>query len=440
VGQPSRLTLALTGATPIPLSRGMKILVIGSGGREHALAWKLGQSPRVSAVFCAPGNGGISQVAECVPIKISEHDALVRFAKDTGIGLTVVGPDDALAAGIVDRFQSEGLRIFGPAQSSARLESSKVFAKEFVIRHGIPAAAGGQFSSAEKARAFAATMRAPMVVKASGLALGKGVIIARSHAEAEAAIREIMDERKFGDAGAEVVIEEFLEGQECSIHALVDGHSYLLFPSAQDHKRALDGDRGLNTGGMGTFSPADKVLPPALEQRVRAEVLDRFLAGLRADGLDYRGMLFPGLMITADGPKVLEFNCRFGDPETQVLLTRLDSDLLDLLEATIDQRLQEATPRWRSEAAVCVILASGGYPGTYAVGKRITGLDRCDQIVFHAGTKRQEGEFLTAGGRVLGVTALAPTLPGAKERAYGAVAGIHFEGMQFRSDIAAKGL
>ncbi len=420
----------------------MKILVIGSGGREHALVWKLRQSPRVSDVFCAPGNGGISQMAECVPLKVSDHDALVRFAKEREIGLTIVGPDDALAAGIVDRFQAEGLRIFGPTQSAARLESSKVFAKEFMLRHGIPAAASGQFSSADEARAFAAKMGTPIVVKASGLALGKGVIIAQTHAEADAAIREIMEERKFGDAGAEVVIEEFLEGEECSIHALVDGRSYLLFPSAQDHKRALDGDRGLNTGGMGTFSPADKVLPPALDQRVRTEVLDRFIEGVKADGLDFRGMLFPGLMITKDGPKVLEFNCRFGDPETQVLLTRLESDLIELLEATIDQRLDAATARWRSEAAVCVILASGGYPGSYAAGKRITGLEKSAATIFHAGTKREGdgGDFFTAGGRVLGVTALAPTLAEAQARAYAAVAEIHFEGMQFRSDIAAKGL
>jgi phosphoribosylamine--glycine ligase len=418
----------------------MKVLVIGSGGREHALVWKLRQSPRVSAVFCAPGNGGISQIAECVPIKISDHDALVKFAKEQVIGLTVVGPDDALADGIVDRFQSEGLRIFGPTQGAARLESSKVFAKEFMLRHGIPTAASGQFSKADEARAFAAKMSVPMVVKASGLALGKGVIIAQTHAEADAAIHEIMEERKFGDAGAEVVIEEFLEGGECSIHALVDSRSYLLFPSAQDHKRALDGDQGLNTGGMGTFSPADKVLPPALEQRVRTEVLDRFIAGVKADGLDFRGMLFPGLMITKDGLKVLEFNCRFGDPETQVLLTRLESDLLDLLDATIDRRLREITPRWHAGSAVCVILASGGYPGAYAGGKRITGLEKCAATVFHAGTKRDGDGFVTAGGRVLGVTALAPTLADARESAYAAVAGIGFEGMQFRSDIAAKGL
>ena len=418
----------------------MKILVLGSGGREHALCWKLKQSPRVTAVFCAPGNGGIAEVATCVPHKISEHDALVAFAKSEGIGLTVVGPDDALAAGIVDRFQSEGLRVFGPTQSAARLESSKVFAKEFMFRHGIPTAASGQFSSAQEARAFAAKMNTPIVVKASGLALGKGVIIAATHAEADAAIREIMEERKFGDAGAEVVIEEFLEGEECSIHALVDGRSFLLFPSAQDHKRALDGDQGLNTGGMGTFSPADKVLPPALEQRVRLEVLERFVAGAHADGLDFRGMLFPGLMITKDGPKVLEFNCRFGDPETQVLLTRLESDLVDLLEATIDQRLDAVSARWKPEAAVCVIMASGGYPGAYAGGKTIAGLEKADAKVFHAGTKKGGDSFVTAGGRVLGVTALAPTLAQARDRAYSAVKQITFDGAQYRTDIGAKGL
>lgn len=418
----------------------MKILVLGSGGREHALCWKLKQSPRVTAVFCAPGNGGIAELATCVPHKISEHDALVAFAKSEGIGLTVVGPDDALAAGIVDRFQNEGLRVFGPTQSAARLESSKVFAKEFMFRHGIPTAASGQFSSADEARAFAAKMNTPIVVKASGLALGKGVIIAATHAEADAAIREIMEERKFGDAGAEVVIEEFLEGEECSIHALVDGRSFLLFPSAQDHKRALDGDQGLNTGGMGTFSPADKVLPPALEQRVRVEVLERFVAGARADGLDFRGMLFPGLMITKDGPKVLEFNCRFGDPETQVLLTRLESDLVDLLEATIDQRLDAVSARWKPEAAVCVIMASGGYPGAYAGGKKITGLENADAKVFHAGTKKDGDSFVTAGGRVLGVTALAPTLAQARDRAYSAVKQVSFDGAQYRTDIGAKGL
>ena len=420
----------------------MKILVLGSGGREHALVWKLRQSPRVTAVFCAPGNAGIAQLATCVPIKVTDHAALVQFAKDEHIGLTVVGPDDALAAGIVDLFQSHGLRIFGPTQSAAQLESSKVFAKEFMQRHGIPTARSGSFSDSAEAQRFCRGASYPLVVKADGLALGKGVIIAQTEAEAALAIREIMDERKFGDAGSRVLIEEFLTGEECSIHALVDGKNYLLFPSAQDHKRALDGDLGLNTGGMGTFSPASKLVTPEIEERIHREVLAPFIAGLAKDGLDYRGMLFPGLMITADGPMVLEFNCRFGDPETQVLLTRLDSDLVELLDATIDGALAGVHAKWKAESAVCVVLASGGYPGSYAGGKPITGLDQAadDVTVFHAGTKLDGESTVTAGGRVLGVTALAGDLATAREKAYAAVGGIAFEGRQFRRDIAVKGL
>ena len=420
----------------------MKILVLGSGGREHALVWKLRQSPRVSAVFCAPGNAGIAPLATCVALKVTEQAALVQFAKDERIDLTVVGPDDALAAGIVDLFQKNGLRIFGPTQRAAQLESSKVFAKEFMQRHGIPTARSGSFSDSSEAQKFCRGASYPLVVKADGLALGKGVIIARNPWEAGLAIHEIMDARKFGDAGNRVLIEEFLTGEECSIHALVDGKNYLLFPSAQDHKRALDGDLGLNTGGMGTFSPAAKLVTPEIEERMHREVLAPFIAGLAKDGLDYRGMLFPGLMITADGPKVLEFNCRFGDPETQVLLTRLDSDLVELLEATIDGRLADVQARWKADAAVCVILASGGYPGSYASGKPIAGLDRvADGItVFHAGTKRDGDKTVTAGGRVLGVTALAADLPTARAKAYAAVEEIAFEGRQFRRDIAVKGL
>ena len=420
----------------------MKILALGSGGREHALVWKLKQSPRVSGIFCAPGNAGIAQIAKCVPVKITEHDALVKFARDEDIGLTIVGPDDALAAGIVDHFEANGLRIFGPAKAAARLESSKVFAKEFMQRHGIPTARSGNFSASGDALRFAQTMSSPMVVKADGLALGKGVVIAQDHGEAATAIREIMDERKFGDAGASVVIEEFLAGEECSIHALVDGAGYLLFPGAQDHKRALDGDLGPNTGGMGTFSPPARLLTAEMETRVRREILDPFIAGLAKDGIRYRGMLFPGLMIDATGPKVLEFNCRFGDPETQVLLPRLESDLLDLLEATIDGRLAQVQAKWSSQSAVCVVLASGGYPGGYETGKAIDGLDDAARAatVFHAGTRIENGRTVTAGGRVLGVTALAGDLAAARARAYDAVAQICFEGAQFRRDIAAKGL
>ena len=419
----------------------MKILILGAGGREHALAWKLRQSPRVTEVYCAPGNGGISEIATCVPLPLTGQDALVAFAKEQSIDLTVVGPDDALAAGIVDRFEAEGLRVFGPVQAAARLESSKVFAKEFMQRHGIPTAASGHFTDSTQAQEFAARMALPVVVKADGLALGKGVIIAETRAEAADAIRQIMDERKFGEAGRAVVIEEFLQGPEVSIHALVDGASYLLFPSAQDHKRAQDGDVGLNTGGMGTYSPVPQ-LTPALELEVREQVLERFLAGLKADGIRYQGMLFPGLILTASGPRVLEFNCRFGDPETQVLLSRLETDLLDLLEACVDGTLARQTPRWKAGAAVCVIAASGGYPESYETGKPIGGLGEAarEAVVFHAGTRLQNGVFLTSGGRVLGVTATGANLGQARERAYRATREISFEGMHFRRDIGAKGL
>lgn len=418
----------------------MKVFVIGSGGREHALVWKLKKSPRVTGVFCAPGNGGIAQEATCVPIKIADHEALVDFARREGIDLTVVGPDDALAAGLVDRFQAAGLRIFGPTRAAAQLESSKVFAKDFMLRHGIPCAQSASFADPVEAQMYAQKIGTPLVVKADGLALGKGVLICLSQTAAAMAIYDIMERRAFGDAGRRVVIEEYLEGEECSLHALVDGPHYLLFPGAQDHKRALDGDAGLNTGGMGTFSPPAHLLTPELEAQIRTEVLDRFVAGLAADGLDFRGMLFPGLMITRDGPKVLEFNCRFGDPETQVLLTRLDSDLVDLLEATIDRRLDQTVAQWKNEAAVCVVLASGGYPGSYATGKPITGLEKTAATVFHAGTRAENGTFYSAGGRVLGVTALGPTLAAAREAAYAAVAGIHFDSAHYRRDIAAKGL
>jgi phosphoribosylamine--glycine ligase len=420
----------------------MKILVIGSGGREHALVWKLRQSPRVTAVFCAPGNAGIAQEATCIPIKAADSAALLAFAREQQIDLTVVGPDDVLAAGLVDLFQANGLRIFGPTKVAAQLESSKVFAKEFMERHGIPTARSGSFDRSEDAQAFCRQVKYPVVVKADGLALGKGVIIAPTPWVAAMAINDIMELRKFGDAGQRIVIEEFLVGEECSIHALVDGRNYLLFPGAQDHKRAFDGDEGPNTGGMGTFSPPSCLLTPEMEERVRREILDPFIAGLERDGLLFQGMLFPGLMITAEGPKVLEFNCRFGDPETQVLLPRLDGDLLDLLEATIDGRLDQVQAQWRADAAVCVVMASGGYPGSYPTGLPIEGLaDLGEQVtIFHAGTRRDGDQVVTAGGRVLGVTALAPGLAEARHLAYATAESIQFEGRQFRRDIAARGL
>ena len=422
----------------------MKILVIGSGGREHALVWKLAQSPRVSELFCAPGNAGTAQIATNVAIPVNDQSSLLKFALAEGVDLTVVGPDDALAAGIVDHFEHAGLRIFGPTQSAARLESSKVFAKEFMQRHGIPTAASGHFSESAAAHRFCQASRFPLVIKADGLALGKGVIIAQTPWEAARAINDIMEKRQFGAAGDQVVIEEFLTGQECSVHALVDGGHYLLFPAAQDHKQIFDGDQGPNTGGMGTFSPPQKLVTPEIVERIHREVMEPFMAGLKKDGLLFRGLLFPGVMVTQDGPKLLEFNCRFGDPETQVLLPRLKSDLVDLLEATLDGKLDTIQPEWDARAAVCVIMASGGYPGDYAKGKAITGIADAEALegvtVFHAGTQRVEGEIVTSGGRVLGVTALGADLKAAQTRAYEAVAKIHFEGATFRRDIGAKGL
>jgi phosphoribosylamine--glycine ligase len=421
----------------------MRILVIGSGGREHALCWKLRQSPRVTDLYCAPGNAGTEAIARNVPIPIADISALADFAQRESIALTVVGPDDALAAGIVDLFTSRNLRIFGPTQAGARFESSKAFAKRFMQRHSIPTARFGEFTDSSAAHLACQKMDYPVVIKADGLALGKGVIIATTPDEAAKAIYRIMDQRQFGDAGARIVIEEFLTGQECSIHALVDGRSYALFPAAQDHKRALDCDRGLNTGGMGAYSPVP-ILTPVLEQQIRDQIMDPFISGLAADGLDFKGLLYPGLMITADGPKVIEFNCRFGDPETQVFLPRLKSDLVDILDSVIDGTLAAHPLEWRDDAAVCVVMASGGYPGDYTKGREITGLDAASPdpaiTIFHAGTRRADGRLLTNGGRVLGVTALGPDIRAARDAAYAAVSGIHFQDAHFRTDIAARAL
>jgi phosphoribosylamine--glycine ligase len=417
-----------------------RILITGSGGREHALAWKLSQSPGVEKIFIAPGNAGTSRIGENVSIAAEDVPSLLAFAKTNSIEFTVVGPDDALAAGVVDAFEDAGLKIFGPRQAAARLESSKAFAKEFMIRHGIPTADYREFTDSAAAREYCRSAKYPLVVKADGLALGKGVIIAANFAEADAALRLCMEDRAFGDAGSRVVIEEFLEGVECSIHALVDGSNYLLFPDCRDHKKAHDGDQGPNTGGMGTISPSGSV-DDALRARIRTEILDRFIAGIKKDNLDFRGMLFPGLMLTASGPKVLEFNCRWGDPETQVLVRRLESDLLPLLEATATGALSSLTPDWDEKAAVCVILASGGYPGSYEKGKNIGGLADAANLdsveVFHAGTKAAGDDILTNGGRVLGVTAKADSLEAARSLAYQAADRISFEGVQRRNDIGA---
>lgn len=416
----------------------MKLLIVGSGGREHALAWKLKQSSAVDRIFCAPGNAGTEEIGENVALKASDLPGLARFAKENRIDLTVVGPDDPLAAGIVDVFDAEGLRVFGPTKSAARLESSKIFAKELMRQKRIPTARAAIFDKEEAAAAFLRESRFPIVIKADGLALGKGVIVAKDVQEGQAAIDAMMKEQRFGEAGTRLLIEECLTGSECSLHALVDGNSYRMLATARDHKRAFDGDAGPNTGGMGAFSPADN-FGPDLQAQFDREVMGPLLDGLRENGVNFRGLLFPGLMITADGSRVLEFNCRFGDPETQAILPRLKSDLLPLLEATIDGKLEGTTIEWDERVAVTVVLASGGYPGKYEVGKPISGLETaCPQGVhiFHAGTRRENGSVVTAGGRVLAVTALGETVAAARDRAYEAVSQIHFDGCHYRRDIA----
>lgn len=419
----------------------MKVLVIGSGGREHALTWKLKQSSGVDRIFCALGNAGTAQVAENVGIPVNDFSALIRFGKNNKIGLTVVGPDDPLATGIVDAFNAEGLRIFGPTKSAARLESSKIFAKELMRKNRIPTPTARSFSRSNEAREYAQGLNYPLVIKADGLALGKGVIIARDALSAAKAINDMMEEGKFGAAGRRVVIEEFLRGQECSLHTLVDGANYQMLATARDHKRALDGDKGPNTGGMGAISPAEK-WNSELQGQFDNEIMQPLLRGLQKDGVVFRGLLFPGLMITPDGARVLEFNCRFGDPETQVILPRLKSDLLALLEATIDGRIAEKEIEWDKRVAVTVVLASGGYPEKYPTGKVIRGLAEVMKMehvhVFHAGTREAEGEIVTSGGRVLAVTALGDDGAEARTRAYAACAKIDFEGRHFRRDIALE--
>jgi phosphoribosylamine---glycine ligase len=416
----------------------MKVLVIGSGGREHALAWKIRQSPRVTEVVVIPGNAGTAGIGRNVRLKLADLSKIRGFVQEEGIDLTVVGPDDVLAAGIVDMFQAAGLRIFGPSQNAARLESSKSFAKRFMLRHGIPTARFAEFGSSVDAKSAIDQFGFPLAVKADGLALGKGVIIAANRSEAITAVDDMIERRRFGEAGRKVVLEEFLTGTECSIHALVDGNSYLLFPTAKDHKQVYDGNRGPNTGGMGACSPSGN-LDDANLNEIRQQVLEPFIRGIRADGVDFRGLLFPGLMLTKEGPRVLEFNCRFGDPEAQALLPRLKTDVVDLLEASIDGRLHCQNPDWDSRTAVCVVMASGGYPGSYETGKSISGLDHAEKAhgvtVFHAGTQRDGDRIVTAGGRVLGVTAMGATLSDARKNAYEAVAKIHFDGSYFRRDI-----
>ena len=417
----------------------MKVLVIGSGGREHALAWKLSQSSHVSEVLIAPGNAGTETGSiRNVPISATDIPALLALAKTEDVALTVVGPDDVLAAGLVDTFQAAGLRVFGPNQAAAKLEWSKIFAKEFMFRHGIPAAKSGHFSASSEALAFCETLTYPIVIKADGLALGKGVVIADSPELAVQTIRSMMEDRQFGDAGSNILIEEFLTGPECSLQVLVDGSNYLLCPSVQDHKPIFDGNKGPNTGGMGTYSPSSR-WNPELEAVIRTQILEPFMQGQKADGLPFNGLLFPGLMLTPDGPKVLEFNCRFGDPETQCLMVRLKSDLFELLNACIDGQLHAIQPEWDSRVAVCVILASEGYPGTTRTGLPLTGLEEAAKIpdvtIFHAGTRMKNDTLVSSGGRVLGVTALGTTIEAARKQAYQAIQQIQLDGAQYRTDI-----
>jgi phosphoribosylamine--glycine ligase len=427
----------------------MKILVIGSGGREHALVWKLAQSPHVTRMWCLPGNAGIAQerlaqngaLVECVNTGAEDLPKLLAFAREKKIELTVVGPDNPLALGIVDLFQKHGLQIWGVNRKAAQFESSKVFSQKFMEKYGIPTAAAGTFSEVGPAKAFCASLGGKCVVKADGLALGKGVLICAKQAEAERAVDEIMVSKAFGVAGARVVIQEFLEGIEVSLHALCDGKTAKIFPTSQDHKRALDGDLGLNTGGMGTYSPTPFLTDAQLAETAR-QVLEPFMRGCAAEGIDYRGLLYPGIMLTKSGPKVLEFNARFGDPETQVYLTRLENDLVELLDASVNGKLDNIELKWKPQASVCVVMASGGYPGSYAKGKLIHGLAEAAQLpdtkVFHAGTALKDGQIVTNGGRVLGVTALGKDLKAAQAAAYAAVEKIHFAGAHFRRDIAAK--
>ncbi len=429
----------------------MRVLVVGSGGREHALAWKLAQSPHVERMVCAPGNAGIAAErlarngtsVECVSIGAEDLPSLLTLALERRIDLTVVGPDHPLALGIVDLFEERGLRIFGPSRAAARLESSKAFAQQFMQKHGVPAAAGGAFDDAAAAKRFAASLGGRCVVKADGLALGKGVLLCASLEEAERAVDRIMVERAFGAAGARVVVQEWLEGVEISLHALCDGEVARVFPASQDHKRALDGDRGPNTGGMGAYSPIP-FLTDAELTRVATRILEPFLRGCAAEGIDYHGILYPGIMLTASGPRVLELNARFGDPETQVYLTRLTSDLLELLDASVSGALERARLEWSARASLCVVMASAGYPERYAPGEVIAGLDAAAALpetkVFHAGTALKDGKIVTSGGRVLGVTALGGDLEAARSAAYAAVERIHFEGAQYRKDIGARAL
>ena len=447
----------------------MKVLVVGGGGREHALVWKIAQNQSVEKIYCAPGNGGITELAECVPIKATDIDGMVAFAKDNNIDLVVVAPDDPLGAGMVDVLQEAGIRAFGPVKAAALIEASKSFSKNFMKKYNIPTAKYEVFDNYEKACEYLKECEYPIVIKADGLAAGKGVIIAENNEQAFDAVKNIMGDKVFGDAGSKVIVEEFLKGQEVSVLAFTDGKTVIPMVSSQDHKKVFDGDKGLNTGGMGAFSPS-RIYTPQLAELCMKNIIIPTIKAMNNEGRTFKGVLYYGLMITKNGPKVLEYNARFGDPETQVVLPRLKTDLIDIINAIIDEKLDQINIEWDERAAACVILASGGYPGKYKTGYEIKGInsymnnknnyknntskdnaskdnaskdninkdDINNAIIFHAGTKLENGKYYTSGGRVLGVTALGQNLDIAIKKAYIEVEKIHFENMHYRKDIGQK--
>ena len=421
----------------------MKVLVIGSGGREHALTWKISQSPRVNKIYCAPGSAAIGELAECVAIGPAQINKLADFAENQGIDLTVIGPELPLTLGVADLFEKRGLKVFGPNRAAAQLEGSKAFAKAILQEGNIPTASFGTFTDATAAKHYVQEQSTPCVIKADGLAAGKGVLICATRLDAEAAIDEMLVRKAFGKAGEKLVIEEFLDGEEASFMILTDGEHILPLASSQDHKRVFDNDHGPNTGGMGAYSPAP-VVTPAVHKRILTEILNPLLVGLKRKGIAYRGVIYVGLMITKAGPKVLEFNARFGDPECQPIMMRLKSDLIPLLESTIEGRLDRILPEWYEDAAVCVVLCAKGYPGSYDRGNEILGLDRLKHwekgFVFHAGTAKDNGRWVTAAGRVLGVTARGTDIANAAQEVYRAVGEISWDGMHYRRDIARRAL
>lgn len=419
----------------------MRVLVVGGGGREHAIVWKLSQSEKVDKIYCAPGNAGIAETAQCVPIKATDIEGVVKFAEENKIDLTVVAPDDPLVLGMVDALEAKGLRAFGPRANAAVIEGSKVFAKNLMKKYNIPTAKYEVFDNAESAAEYLKTAPLPTVIKAEGLALGKGVIIAKTYEEAIKAVHDMMDDKVFGNAGNRIVIEEFLTGPEISVLAFTDGKTVRPMVSAQDHKRAYDNDEGLNTGGMGTFSPS-RIYDEKMAEECMKNIFLPTMEAMNREGRTFKGVLYFGLMATEDGVKVIEYNCRFGDPETQVVLPRLEGDLFDIFNAVIDERLSEAEIAWREGGCVCVVAASGGYPVKYETGFEIKGIDEAraqgDVVIFHAGTKEQNGKIVTAGGRVLGVTAVAESLDDAIKLAYKGIEKISFEKMHYRKDIGIK--